>query len=97
MELINLPAGRNTPKGLRLMYDHLEKIHFRCLEALNQDLNHNIFIPVITSKLQKDVLFQLELQKGSTNKWTVHMLREMFNNYICAMERTEQRFLVWRS
>ena len=34
MELINLPAGRNTPRGLRLMYDHMEK-HFICLEALN--------------------------------------------------------------
>ena len=60
MELINLPAGRNTPKGLRLMYDHMEK-HFRRLEApnqyLDQYLNHNIFIPVIKSKLPKDVLF----------------------------------------
>ena len=81
MELINLPAGRNTPKGLRLMYDHMEK-HFGCLEALNPNLYHEIFIPVITTKLPKEVLFQLALQKGSENKWTVNMLREMFNDCI---------------
>ena len=89
-ELINLPPANNSSKGLRSLYDHVEK-HLRSLQALEQDIGHDIFIPIITSKIPKDVLFQLELQKGTKNRWSVRMLRELFNNYICATERAEQQ------
>lgn len=89
-ELINLPPANNSSKGLRLLYHHREK-HLRSLQALEQDIGHDIFIPIMTSKIPKDVLFQLELQKGAKNRWSVRMLRELFNNYICATERAEQQ------
>ena len=44
---------------------------------------------MITSKLPKDVLIQLEVQKGAKTPWTVKELRERFNDYIAARERAE--------
>ena len=91
VELINLRSAPNTPRGLRSLYDQIEK-HLRSLQALQQDINQDVFISMITSKLPKDVLIQLEIQKGTCNKWTVKELRELFKNYVAARERAEQQF-----
>ena len=89
-ELINLTPAVNNPKGLRLFYNQLE-CHLRSLEALQQDINHDIFTVIITSKIPKDVLVHLEMQKGALKKWSVTMLREQLYNYICAVESVEQQ------
>ena len=47
---------------------------------------------MITSKIPKDVLIQLEIQKGARNKLTVEELRKLFNNYVAARVRAEQHF-----
>ena len=88
-QLINLAPARNTSKGLRLVFDKVES-HLRSLEALQQDINHDVFVSIISSKIPKDVFLQLELQKGVKNKWSVSLLRELFNNYICAAERADE-------
>ena len=79
-------AVPNTAKGLRTLYDHIEK-H---LAALEENIDQNIFISMITSKIPKEVLIQLELQKGARNKWTIRELRELFSNYVVARERAKQ-------
>ena len=89
VELINVKLAPNTAKGLRTLYDHIET-HLRSLEALEENIDQNIFISMITSKIPKEVLIQLELQKGARNKWTVSELRELFSNYVVARERAEQ-------
>ena len=86
VELINLRAAPNMPRGLRSLYDQIEK-HLRSLQALEQDINQDVFISMITPKLPKEVLIQLEIQKGTCNKWTVKVLRELFKNYVAARER----------
>ena len=91
VELINLRPAPNNPRGLRSLYDQIEK-HLRSLQALEQDINQDVFISMITSKLPKEVLIQLEIQKGTCNKWTVKVLRELFKNYVAARERAEQQF-----
>ena len=91
IELINLKSVPNTSKGLRSLYDKIEK-HLRSLEALDQDINQDVFIAMITSKIPREVLIQLEIQKGARTKWTVHVLRELFNDYVAARERAEQNF-----
>lgn len=91
VELINLKSAQNTPRGLRSLYDQIEK-HLRSLQALEQDIDQDVFISMITSKIPKDVLIQLEIQKGACNKWTVKELRELFKQYIAARERAEQQF-----
>ena len=88
-ELINITPAINNSKGLRQLYDHIEK-HFRRFEALNQDVNQEVFISIITAKLPMDVLVQLEIQKGAKNKWTIGLLRELFNDCVSAREKAEQ-------
>ena len=85
--LCQSPAQNNT-KSLRLTYDKLES-HLRCLEALQQDTSHDIFVSIISSKIPKDVFLQLELQKGANNEWSVSLLRECFKNYIVAAEQAD--------
>ena len=89
-ELINLNPASNNTKSLRSMYDQVEK-NLRCLEALKQDVNQDVFISMVTSKIPRDILIQLELQKGSKCKWSVSKLRELINEYISARERAEQQ------
>ena len=87
-EMVNLKQAPNNPKGLRNLYNEVEK-HLRSLKALDQDIDQDLFISMITSKLPKDVLIQLEVQKGAKTPWTVKELRERFNDYIAARERAE--------
>ena len=89
--LINLKSAQNTPRGLRSLYDQTEK-HFRSLQTLEQDINQDVFISMITSKIPKKVLIQLEIQAGACNKRTVKELRELFKQYVAARERDEQQF-----
>ena len=91
VELINLKPAQNTPRGLRSLYDQIEK-HLRSLQAMEQDINQDVFISMITSKIPKDVLIQLEIQKGACNTWTVKELRERLKQYVAARERAEQQF-----
>ena len=88
-QIINLQPALNSSKGLRLFYDQLES-HLRSLEVLRQDINHEIFALLITSKLPKDILMQLIIQRGARKKWSVALLRELLKNYICAAEEVEQ-------
>ena len=54
-ELMNITPAINNSKGLRQLYDEIEK-HLRSLEALNQDVNQGVYISIIT-----------EIQKGAKN------------------------------
>ena len=89
MELINITPACNNSSSLRLLYDKLE-CHFRCLEALQQDINNGIRMYIMKSKIPEDVFLQLAIQKGTQNKWSVKRLRDSLNNYIHAMETVEQ-------
>ena len=87
-EVMNLTPAHNNPGSLRLMYDKLES-HLRCLEGLKQDINTDVFIVIIKSKLPEDLMRQLELQKGNKTEWSVKTLRESVNKYIHAMETVD--------
>lgn len=45
---------------------------------------------MIKSKIQKDVLLQMELQKDHDTKWIVATLRKSFHSYIVPREHAEQ-------
>ena len=62
VELINLKPVPNTAKGLRELYDTIEK-HLGSLEALEQNVDQNIFISMTTSKIPKRLIIRLALQK----------------------------------
>nr|XP_022295087.1 uncharacterized protein LOC111105210 [Crassostrea virginica] len=88
MELINIQPVNNDTGNLRKLYDDLEK-HMRSLEVLHQDVNQEVFVSMITSKLPKETLLQLEIQKGSREKWTVKKLRDLLKAYFTAKESAE--------
>ena len=89
-QLVNLKPAVNTTKGLRSLNDQFER-HFRSLEALKQDTNQEVFISIMTSKIPKDVLLHLQIQRGSKVRWTVSRLRELLSEYILAREETEEQ------
>ena len=66
----------------------------RRLEAYHLDVSQEVFISIITSKLPKDVLVQLEIQKGARKKWTVSKLRDLLNDYVSAREKAEQHAIL---
>ena len=88
-KLINLPSPSNKTESLRYFLDTVER-HLRSLEFLHQNVDQDVFISMIRSKLPKDVLLQLELQKRGVLEWTVVSLREGLRAFIIARERTEQ-------
>ena len=65
-ELINFNPASNNTKSLRSMYDQVKK-NLRCLEALDQDVNQNVFIFMVTSKIPRDILIQLGWMDGCLN------------------------------
>ena len=79
------PASSKT-ESLRQLHDRLEE-HLRSLEAWGQDVEQELFVSVIQSKLNQHTLLQLELK--STTAWTVSSLREALGNYIRARETAE--------
>lgn len=88
VELINTQSATNDTSSLRKLHDDIER-HMRSLEALHQDVNQDVFISMITSKLPKETLLQLEIQKGSQEKWTVQKLRDLMKSYITVKESSE--------
>ena len=89
-QLINMKPAVNTTKGLRDLYDNFER-HFRSLEAMQQDTNQDVFVSMMTSKIPKEVLLQLQIQKGAKVNWTVSRLRELLNDYVSAKVDMDQQ------
>lgn len=56
----NLFPANNKTESLRAFLDKIVK-HMRSLEDLHQDINHDVFIAMIRSKLPQEVLLQLEI------------------------------------
>ncbi len=89
-ELINLPSCSNETGKLRVLYDKLEE-KVRSLEALGEDPDQSIFISVITSKIPRPVMTELELKKPRRNPWTVDLLRKALEDQICAREAADRQ------
>jgi len=58
---------------------------------LQQNINQDVFISIITTKRPKEVLVQLEIQKGTGVKWSVRKLRHLFEGCILAHEAVESQ------
>ncbi|XP_053388626.1 uncharacterized protein LOC128551737 [Mercenaria mercenaria] len=84
--LINIPSATNKVSSLRYLIDNVDK-HFRSLESLDQNVNQDIIVSIIKSKIPEDVLLQLEIMKDVDEKWTVRTISKRLNDYIVARER----------
>ena len=89
-KLINLPQAVNKTCSLRGLLDNIER-HIRSLEVLKQNINQDVFVSMIRSKLPEDVLLQLEMLNGAKSKWTVENLRARLHEYVTAREHAEKK------
>ncbi|CAC5360796.1 unnamed protein product [Mytilus coruscus] len=64
-EMINLQPATNKTSSLTSFLDKVKK-RLRSLDVLKQDVNQDIFVSMVKSKLPEQVLLQLEIQKGAT-------------------------------
>ncbi|XP_060608440.1 uncharacterized protein LOC132760479 [Ruditapes philippinarum] len=84
--LVNVASPKDTTESLRFFYDKIQK-H---LEVMHENLEQQVFVSIIRSKLPSDVLMHLEVQKGADNKWTITKLREFLRQYIVSREKSDR-------
>ncbi|XP_045158369.2 uncharacterized protein LOC123524328 [Mercenaria mercenaria] len=89
-QMINLFPASNKTESLRGLLNKVDQ-HIRSLEVLHQNTEQDVFVSMIRTKLPEEVLLQLEIQKGKTDKWTVSKLREKLDIYVTAREKAEQK------
>lgn len=85
-KIVNLRSANDSVESLRQLCDSVER-HLRSLEALGQNVDQDLFVSVLKSKLPSSVLRQLEIRKGSSKKWSIQLLRDMLFEYITACDR----------
>ena len=86
--LQDLPGSSRKTSDLRKFYDSLET-NLRCLASLGEDTSQLFYITLITGKLPRHTLAQLELTKGAT-PWSVKSLRKALQNYVVAQESAKR-------
>lgn len=78
LKLMEIPPAKNVME-LKKVYNQTEG-HFRSLEALEQDVNHSIFVTILKSKIPRDILATLNFQHENL-PWTVNSLRNAIKRY----------------
>jgi len=87
--MIDLAPHNIRTESLRYFLDTIEK-HLRCLEVLKDNKHQNMFVSMIKSKIPRDVLLHIEIQKGTDHEWSVQELNYRLLAYITAKERADQ-------
>ena len=87
--LMELPVASAKTSSLRQLYDALE-MHLRSLSAMGHSTDQPIFVSMITSKLPRKIMVQLELHKG-TGSWTVPKLRSALQQFVSAQEAADRQ------
>ena len=82
--LRDLPTATEDPSSLRAKLDRIT-MHLRSLDALGESASQAIFVSIITCKLPRHALTQLELKKGDT-PWSVASLCDSLRDYVVAHE-----------
>ena len=77
------------PKNLQIIYDQIEK-SLRSLEALGENVENNLLVCLIKSKLSEEIMFKLEEHKTSEEIWTVSLLRKKLKWFISAQTSAKE-------
>lgn len=88
-KMINLQSASDSVDSLRHLTDSVDK-HLRSLEVLGQNISQDVFVSVIKSKLPRNVIRHLEIQKGTQSKWTVAKILDLLKEYVSASEKAEK-------
>ena len=86
--IINLKSASDSVDSLRSLLDAVDK-HLRSLDVLGQNINQDVFVSIIKSKLPSSVIRHLEIKKGVEKKWTVFLLKELLKEYVVACEKAK--------
>ena len=86
---MSINPASNNPISLRKLYDTLEA-RLRSLDALGQDTDQQLFVTLITSKLPKHTMTQLELLRLDGQDWSATTLRQKLGTYIAAQESADR-------
>ena len=87
-KLEEMPQSSNHYEKLRSTFDNIEK-HLRSLEALGENIENNMMLSRLQSKLPRYVITRLEENNDGTD-WTVQKLRKELKKYIAAQEVGDQ-------
>ena len=84
-KLKEMPISSTYYEKLQSTYDSIEK-HLRSLEALGENVENNLMMSLLQSKLPKHVLARLEEYKNDDNPWSVGLFRKELKKYTTAQE-----------
>jgi len=87
---MKLQPATSRVTSLRYLLDNVNK-HLRSLQVLGQDIDSELFVSILWSKIPHDVLLQLQLSFCVNNTWSVSKLVDMLNESVIARERTEKK------
>jgi hypothetical protein len=79
--LTEIPTSTNDPMKLQSTYDKIEK-SIRSLEALGENVESNLLVCLIKTKLPEETMFKLEEHKNPDESWSVSLLRKYLQWYI---------------
>ena len=89
-QLRDLPMATGNYSKLRATLDTIEK-HLRSLEALGENVNNNMVVSLLKSKLPKSVIARLEEAKDDDLPWDLEMLRKGLKKLVAAQEAAERQ------
>ena len=87
-QLRDLPNGYNSK--LRVTYDIIEK-HLCSLESLGENVENNMIVSLVKSKLPKVVMVRLEEYKDDDTPWNLEKIRKGLKKYVTAQEAGERQ------
>ena len=84
-KLRNIPIVSTYCKKLRSTFDQIER-HIRSLKAHGQNVENELKVSLIRSKLPRTILAKLEEYKRSSDIWAVANLRKELKKYLSTQE-----------
>ena len=70
---MNLPFVSDSTASLRSLHDSIE-MHLRSLKALGENIDQAFFVSLLTGKLPRQTMVQMEMQVGG-QAWTPSLFR----------------------
>ena len=90
-QLRDIPQSTGHYSKLRITLDCVEK-HLRSLESLGEDVNNNMIVSMVKSKLPKYVIARLEEYKDDDDTpWNLETIRKGWKKFVTAQEAGERQ------
>ena len=86
--LMKLPCASDSTASLRGLHDTIE-MHLRSLKALGENIDSAFFVSLLTGKLPRQTMVQMEMQIGG-QAWTPSLFRTTLSNLIRAQESADR-------